>query len=245
MLTMAAAMLLHVFPSTTSAAPQCDDQALYAAITAANQNTNQQKNNVIHLFPGCVYTLTQFALQVSSTITIHGNGATIDGNSSSPVFVVDNTGNLTLNNLKVTNGRAVLGAGITNAGTLTLTNSSVSQNFSLAGSGILNFGGTVTLNGSSTVTGNTAQRFGGGIYNGFNGSGGTVTLNGGSSVTGNTAGETGGGIYNRSGTVILNGNSSVTGNTAVIDGGGIFNDGGGTVENPANVFNNTPNNIAP
>jgi hypothetical protein len=242
---IAATMLLHVFPSTTSAAPQCDVQALYAAITAANLNTNQHKNNVIQLFPGCIYTLNRLALQVSSTITIHGNGATVDGASSSPVFVVANTGNLTLNNLKVTNGLAPIGAGITNAGTLTLNSSSVSQNTSLVGPGIVNYGGTVTLNGSSTVTGNTALANGGGIYNGFNDSGGTVTLNGGSSVNGNTASGTGGGIYNNGGTVTLNGSSTVTGNTAVIDGGGIFNDGGGTVRNPANVFNNTPNNIAP
>ena len=46
------------------------------------------------------------------------------------------------------------------------------------GGGILNLGGSVMLNGSSSVTGNTA-RFGGGILNRL---GGTVTLNDSSSA---------------------------------------------------------------
>jgi hypothetical protein len=103
------------------------------------------------------------------------------------------------------------------------------------GGGILNLGGSVTLNGSSSVTGNTAG-FGGGILNRL---GGTVTLNDSSSVAGNAAtiingtGGDGGGInnygFNEGSAVILNDSSSVAGNTAASTGGGIFNNVSNTV----------------
>src|SRR5262249_43444937 len=137
---MAAAMLVNVFPSTASAAPQCVVSALYAAINAAN---NSNTNNVINLFP-CVYTLNAGPLNVSSTITINGNGATVDGASSSSVFVVTNPGNLTLNNLKVTNGSNIIGGGIINGATVTLNASSITGNNGQFGAGILN-AGTLTL----------------------------------------------------------------------------------------------------
>jgi hypothetical protein len=103
------------------------------------------------------------------------------------------------------------------------------------GGGILNLGGSVTLNGSSSVTGNTA-RFGGGILNRL---GGRVTLNDGSSVAGNAAtlidgsGGDGGGInnygFNEGSAVILNDSSSVAGNAAASNGSGFNNNVGNTV----------------
>jgi len=74
----------------------------------------------------------------------------------------------------------------------------------------------VTLNGSATITGNTAGRRGGGIFNWV----GTVTLNGSATITGNTAGRGGGGIFNLCGTL----------HGAVAGAGG-------------NVFNNKPDDI--
>ncbi len=75
------------------------------------------------------------------------------------------------------------------------------------GGGIYNNGGTVTLTGDASISGNTADG-GDGIYNGS----GTVTVNGGS-ITGNEAGTDGGGIYNPFGArVTLNG-GSITGNS--------------------------------
>jgi hypothetical protein len=103
------------------------------------------------------------------------------------------------------------------------------------GGGILNLGGSVMLNGSSSVTGNTAG-FGGGILNRL---GGTVTLNDSSSVAGNAAtvingtGGDGGGInnygFNEGSSVILNDSSSVAGNAAASTGGGFYNNVGNTV----------------
>ena len=77
---------------------------------------------------------------------------------------------------------------------------------------------TLTLSGSSSVTGNTAGGSGGGIDN----AGGTVTLTK-ASVNRNTAGQNGGGIYNN-GAVTLT-NSDINSNTASGNGGGIYNDG--------------------
>jgi len=109
------------------------------------------------------------------------------------------------------------------------------------------------MNGSSSVSGNSAS-FGGGI-----GNGGTLTLNDSSSVSGNTASGGGGGIFNYSATLTLNGSSSVSGNIADSDNDGFGTGGGisncfGTLTgatNDVNVNNNylvsssgTENNIA-
>jgi hypothetical protein len=88
----------------------------------------------------------------------------------------------------------------------------------------------LTLDGGSSVSGNTTagianMAMGGGIYNS-----GLVTLDGGSSVSDNTVvGQFGfgGGIFNAdAGTLTIRGGSSVSGNTAVnVGGGGIYNVG--------------------
>ena len=113
------------------------------------------------------------------------------------------------------------------------------RNTATTGGGIYN-GGTLTLNDASSVSGNTADCCGGGIYN----SGGILIMNDASSVSGNTA-DFGGGIYN-GGTLTLNGSASVSGNTADGNGGGILNCGGSVsgATDGVNVYNNTPNNSA-
>jgi hypothetical protein len=164
-------------------------------------------------------TLTSGALSISSDITIKGTGASklsISGNNASGVFLII-SGNVTISGLLITQGSGGFnssGGGIfNNAGTLTLNNSTVSGNSAgLFGGGILN-GGTMTLN-NSTVSGNTATDDGGGIWNS-----GTLTLNN-STVSGNTSTNNGGGIRN-SGTLTLS-KSTLSGNKAT-DGGGIYN----------------------
>jgi len=175
----------------------------------------------------CTITLTSGELFVQSastagTLTItNSTGASnlrISGNNTSRVFYVNTGnpgGNLTINGVTITNGTAGLGGGIFNIGTITLTNSTVSGNTANNnGGGIFNnFGGTVTLT-NSTVSGNTAN-YGGGIIND-----GTMTLTN-STVSGNTATFDGGGILNAR-TMTLT-NSTVSGNTANFRGGGIIN----------------------
>ena len=153
--------------------------------------------------------------QITSAITIEGNGVTIIRDSSAPAFRIFQVGgSLVLNNSTVTGGNINFGGGIHNFGTLTLNNSTVSgNNASYVGGGIHN-NGTLTLN-NSTVSGNSTGGSGGGILNR-----GALTLNN-STVSGNNASSVGGGIYNESATLTLN-NSTISGNSARF-GGGITN----------------------
>ncbi|HET6712633.1 MAG TPA: hypothetical protein VFI59_02860 [Actinomycetota bacterium] len=145
---------------------------------------------------------------------------------------------VTLTNLRITGGAVERGGGIWNAeGFLILNRSSVRENeASLYGGGIVNDGGTVVLNGSSTVTGNTTGGFGGGIVN----DGGAVVLNDSSAVRLNSAVDLGGGIINSKGTVVMHDASSVSRNTAALGGGFFIDDGSWvTMTDSASVRGNT------
>ena len=97
--------------------------------------------------------------------------------------------------------------------------SSISYNTAFDGGGVLNFDGAVMLNGSSTISNNTAANKGGGVFN----YGGSITA-----------------------TVTLNDSSSISGNNAGVDGGGVFNNPIAAVGlNGGTVTGNIPNNIAP
>lgn len=163
----------------------------------------------------CTITLTGGELIITSststrTVTItNSTGASnllISGNNQSRVFRVEDAGNLTLNGITVTKGKAT------------------SSDADGHGGGIRNDGATVTLI-NSIVSGNTAQHEGGGIFNRI---GGALTVTN-SAISGNLAGQGGGGIYNR-GTATLTNSivSENTGGTAdnSISGTGIFNNGG-------------------
>ena len=128
-------------------------------------------------------------------------------------------GSLTLTNSTVRGNAAPRGGGgifgsttILSGGgrnSLTLDNSAVTRNTATGsfeyegkkyighGGGIQDFAGTVTLNGSSSVSRNEAAGDGGGIYSGktLERQADSVILNDSSSVTRNTAGGDGGGIY--------------------------------------------------
>jgi hypothetical protein len=154
---------------------------------------------------------------VSSTITIEGNSSTIARSSSTifRFFSVASTGNLTLDGLTLSDGRAYganipgiehenSGGAIYNIGTVTINDSTI-QGSSAAGDAdggggaIWNYQGTVTLN-NSTISGNSAPK-GGGLYN----FGGWLTIDK-SSVSGNSA-DTGAGIHNNSGPFVLTGST--------------------------------------
>jgi|GEM_PF-2271399 len=178
-------------------------------------------------------------LDITSTITIQGNGATIersttltctlDGTANDGefrIFEVQGAGehNLTLQNLTVRGGCADgsdspqnFGGGIRNAGTVTLTNSTLSGNRAGFGGASSNEG-TLTIQ-SSTVSGNSAPNDGGGIWNDD-----ILTITN-STISDNSADYDGGGIYNGGGTVTIT-NSTISDNDAFDDGGGIENVGG-------------------
>jgi hypothetical protein len=109
-------------------------------------------------------------------------------------------------------------------GTLTLANSTVSGNVADRGGGGIENDGVLTVT-DGTVSGNAADE-GGGIYND---SFGTLTLTN-STVSGNAADLRGGGIYAGNFSTLTVRGSTVSGNEAD-DGGGIFNGGTLTMTN--------------
>jgi CSLREA domain-containing protein len=158
-------------------------------------------------------------------------GSNIFGNTKGGIY---NGGILSLTNSSVysnTGGSGIFNDGSAgNTGTLKLINSSVSDNTTnLRGGGIYNQGGAINLT-NTTISGNTANS-GGGIFNGVDspyGGGLATVIN--STVSGNTALENGGGIYNSENYGGNNSftliNATITNNTADSDGDGSGNGGG-------------------
>jgi len=246
----------------------CDAKHLIAALDIANLNDTA---DTLELAAGCVYTLTESdndtdgpngLPSISTEVAINGNGAIIErrlpGAEEWPIqdpfriFHVAASGNLTLNQLTVRQGRGVIGAdlpggyGIANRGALILVDSTLSGNGDQedsagCGGGLYNFGGGNATLVNSRVTNNGVDRHssgGGGICND-----GTMTLTG-STVSGNGGGPNGGGILNR-GTLSLD-NSTLAGNSAFAffgewagSGGGIENSGALTLRNSTVSGNST------
>ena len=170
---------------------------------------------------------------IATEITINGNGSIIErssdaGTPSFRIFLVDSTGDLTLNDVTLTGARisgiggSGNGAGILNLGILELNSSTITANSAQIGGGISNQqSGTVTLT-NTTVSNNSASSAYGGIQNAEYG---TMTLLD-STISGNTAGSNVGGIGNGfTATVLTITNSTISGNTAAGCCGGIANAG--------------------
>jgi predicted outer membrane repeat protein len=132
------------------------------------------------------------------------NNSTVAGNTTSGNGggIWNGLGDVTLNNSTVAgNSASGCGGGLFNLGApaaITLNDSSVTRNTSgngggacLEGEGFAVGEFRLTMNGSSSVSRNTAAGNGGGVYNE-----GGVRLNDSASVTRNTAFGKGGGIYN-------------------------------------------------
>ena len=163
-------------------------------------------------------TLTTALPEITSTITIEGQGHIIDGNGGDwSVLTITEDGDLTLNETAVTGANHISdGGGLFNVSTLTLNDSTVRDNSTaLTGGGIYSLG-TLILN-NSTVSGNSAGGSGGGIDNASSVT--TVVLNN-STVSDNKAGADGGGIVSM-GPVTLT-NCTVSENLATLNGGGIY-----------------------
>lgn len=159
---------------------------------------------------------------VISTITISGEANAIRGNSRTHIIGLNRSGNLTINNVTISNGRSGWGGAIGNlGGTLTINSSTIKDNFADDGGAIGNEG-TLTIR-NSTISFNKTDGFGGAILN----LGGKVSIVA-STISHNAAdgGSSGGAIFNDNGTVVIEQGSEFLYNTAQYKGGAIFNDEG-------------------
>ncbi|MCB9135267.1 MAG: hypothetical protein H6636_07560 [Anaerolineales bacterium] len=198
---------------------------------------------------------------VTSEITLYGNGHYLSGDNTYQVLVTQSSGNLTLNHITLKDGYSSYNGGcIKNDGLLTLNISLVTGCYTpFSGGGIRNDGNLV-LN-DSVVSNNNAGYYGGGIFNN-----GTVTLNhsqlsgntanlywgGGISsnssltikysiVSNNQAAGGGGGIHLGSGNLIMRG-SMISSNTTVGYGGGIASYGSSVLIENSTITQNTAGN---
>ncbi len=156
------------------------------------------------------------------TLAINGNGSSstaVSGGGTKQVFNIATGTTVTVAGLTIEmgNGVGLGGGGIFNNGTVTVTDSTLSGNHATNyGGGIVNVG-TATMNVTdSRLSGNRATD-GGGIFN----DGGTVTLTD-STLSNESATNYGGGILN-DGTATMT-DSTLSNDTAAA-GGGILNDG--------------------
>jgi hypothetical protein len=157
----------------------------------------------------------------------------LDAKLNGRVVTVRPAATVTLRSLTIRGGATPgAGGGVHNGGRLVLRDVVVGGNTADGGGGIMNRG-TLTLNGSSSIRGNTAMWISGGIHNA-----GTLTLNGSSSIRGNTAADNGGGITNY-GTLTLNGSSSIRGNSTGGSAGGVTNFGTMTMRDKSTVRGNS------
>ncbi len=232
------------------------------SLNLSSKTLNRQVGNTAKT-DGCV-------LYNEGTLTITGNGTIWGGNNSGTGTAqgggIYNTGTLHFNGGTISgNTSSLRGGGIYNAGTLTIAGGYVQANTATGvGRGVYNASGkTMTLesgaiqnntggtdhgggvynDGTLNMTGgtisgnkiNTTDKNGGGVYNN-----GTMTVSGGD-ILNNTAKGNGGGIYNASSLTISGGNISSNGNDGAsspivaVKGGGIYNAGsltvsGGTIQ---------------
>ncbi len=217
-----------------------DSAALIAAIIAANADPAPA---TIHLASNGSYVLTSVqhgasatgTPQMTSEITINGNGSTVmrsfaTGTPDFRIFIASASGEVTINDLTITNGFNRQGAGIYNDGTMTLNNVTVTANEGPSGGGIANTG-PLTLIGCSVINNNSGSNGGGGIFS--QGANADLTVID-SVISGNTlSASAGGGIRNQpsasaTGGVLTIIDSVISDNSAMGvngSGGGISNSG--------------------
>ncbi len=250
LLLMIGLLLVPACDPVTPAPVACSAAALIAAITHANTTAAP---DVLELEPGCVYTLTEVHTTLLATdhgstfdygdvglppvttpITINGNNATITRADDAPafrIFHLARTGQLTLNDLTITNGWArregsafpSSGGAIYNDGApLTINRSSLQFNRAeYNGGAVFDVGASTTRITDSMISENSAP-VGGGIFEYET----TLLSVEGSSIVYNSAEGDGGGIGVGYGSELVVKKSVISFNHSAWRGGGIFKDGG-------------------
>lgn len=204
--------------------PITDGAALLTAINA------HASGDTVALAAGCTYTLdTAGFTPFSDTLTVQGNGATINRSSvnSFGFFQVNSGGNLTVHDVTFSNGQGGDGGAIfTSEADLTVTNSTFIGNNAGDGGAVSAEGGsgTITITGS-TFANNVATTNGGAIHNDDT----MILIN--DTFTGNS-GPSGGAYYNNGATgptTMINDTFSGNTTTTVGAGHGAVENAGGTL----------------
>ncbi len=199
----------------------CSDTAgLIAAINTANGN---EGSDTITLAANCTYTLLAVdnsadgangLPNITSNITLVGNGATIERSAAAPAFRllhVASSGDLTVQNLTLTNGQADGAAIWNNGGTLNLSGSTIRNNTGGNYGALVNFG-ALTID-QSTIADNSAGNAGALFTSG------TVNITRSTFRNNAALNNDGGAIYANDGAVITIANSTFSANSANPAGG--------------------------
>jgi len=233
-------VLLLAWPAYAADIAVNSDCSLADAITAANKDeavggcSAGDGADTITLSADVV--LSRALPLVTSEMTIEGAGYTIRGKDRFHIIGVHSRGNLTLNEVTITNGRSGWGGAIGNFGSLTITNSTISNNLADQGGAIGNEGSLTisdsTISDNSTEEGTGEGGTGGAIYNLGNF---TVTD---SIFNNNSASGLGGGgaIYIEDGTVNISSSSFNNNSTGDYGGGGAMMIEDGTVNISSSSF---------
>lgn len=201
----------------------CASSGGKCTLRAAIQEASVLSGNTLITLPAGVYYLTLGDLHITGNLTLNGNSASttfIDGNQIDRVFEIQASGDATISQVTIQNGkRYYSGGGIANYGVLALANCTIRNNTAIGNTGAPEAVG--------------ASSYGGGIHNI-----GDLTVNaclienneviggkGGSDSNsdgwgGNGGNAYGGGIYNTFGHTMVVEESSVSSNKATGGNGG-------------------------
>ncbi len=242
----------------TACTAAANDCSLRGALRAAQLNLVTDTINL----PAGTYTLTRTGAADDTSILgdldiindASGNDVTINGAGSATTIIQGSAtwnerifhsqGSFVMSGVTVRGGRNNSGAGIYSGSTLSLTAVTVTGNTSNGqGGGIyITAGGSNVIISRSTFTNNTSAQEGAGIYITGIVAPATVTI-GNSTISGNTvtgAARNGGGLWSNGRTTIVN--STFSGNTTTGTGGNVFRSAG-TVAFRNTILNaGTPNN---
>ncbi|MCL2294321.1 MAG: right-handed parallel beta-helix repeat-containing protein, partial [Spirochaetes bacterium] len=200
------------------------DRESWNTALAAIRNSSNNSNHFINVtgnfsVPG----KTTFSFDTVAGLTVTISGSNTISLSSAGILLVINTHqtviikDLTLQGYS-NNNRALVHI----EGTLTMQGSAtISGNTikDVGGGGVfVRGGGNFIMENNSRVTGNTAARSGGGVLVTDDS---FFTMRDNASISGNTSSQNGGGVWVNNGTIIIEDNASIHGNTARYRGGGV------------------------
>ena len=190
--------------------------SLRQAIQDANASSTAVTINFDLTYPATI-TLTGGTLNVTQSVTIHGPGAndlTIDGNHNLQILSIASGKDVVISGLKFANGSNDNGGAIFNSGNVVISESVFTGNNSLQGGAINNqSGGTVAVS-DTTFSANSANNFGGGLFNL-----GTAMVTR-TTFSDNTGGEAAGAFNGGTMTIV---NSTFAGNQASAGAGALEN----------------------